>query len=248
MKEITQKWLIFVFLMCFILFVANIRNVKADVYLLGDSWLADTYNPNAVNEISYHTGEVVHPLAVNSMPSATLANDVDNYWIPEDSTVIIDIGLPDFFNGVSQADVLRNMITVVDYLASINAKILLSCPANGNSKADLLDKANRGVLLPSDGLCNKLKVRQPGHVRTVDLQSRLMAIKDFNYSVNDPVHLNSLGYTVFNIGIANAVNRMNGDCNVIDNQDLRNTIAGLKQTTPEQICTGLEIVENIWIR
>jgi hypothetical protein len=33
MKEIIQKWLVFAFLMCFILFVANIRNVKADTYI-----------------------------------------------------------------------------------------------------------------------------------------------------------------------------------------------------------------------
>lgn len=237
-------------LWCIVFFLATVCIIepRADIYLLGDSWLAGSYNPKAVEEIGYHTGETVHPLAVNSMPSATLANDVDNYWIPEGSTVIIDIGLPDFFNGISQSEVLRNMVIVVDYLASINAKILLSCPANGNSKDDLNDKINRGVLLPSSGLCQRIKVRQPAHVRIVDLQSRLMAMRDFNYNVNDPVHLNSLGYTVFNIGLANAVNRMDGDCNVIDNQDLRNTIAGLKQITPEQTCSALEIVENIWIR
>jgi len=237
------------FILGFIITILTIVCIdsRADVYLLGDSWLDDTYNPRATEEISFYTGEVVHKLAVDSMPSATLANDVAWYGIPYGSTVIIDVGLPDFFNNVRQTDVLQNLVYTVDYLASINAKILLSCPANANSQADLNDKINRGVLLSTSGLCQKVKVRQPGHVRLIDLQSRLMPIRDFNHYTNDPVHLNSLGYTVFNIGLSNAVKKMNGDCNVIDNQDLRDVIAGLTQITPAQKCEALDIVENIWI-
>ena len=238
-----KEWFIFIITLAFIL-----GDARADVYLLGDSWLADTYNPRAVEEIGYYTGETIHPLAVNSMASSTLANDIYYYGIQNGDVAIIDIGLPDFFNGINANVVQSNLIKVVDYLASINVKILLSCPANSNSNADLNDKINRGVLLPSSVLCQSIKVRQPGHVRIIDLQSQIMAMRDFNYYVNDPVHLNIYGYTVFNIGLSNAIKNIQGRCNILSNQDLRNTLNSFTQLSHEQICTGLGIVENIWIQ
>jgi hypothetical protein len=244
MKEITQKWLIFVFLMCFILFVANIRNVKADVYLLGDSWLADTYNPQANYHIGFHTGEQVHNYAVNSMPSKTLANEIETYGVQPGDVAIIDIGLPDFFNRISQMEVRMNMYRVIDYLSSNNVKIVISCPAEAANLLDLNAKIADKTLPPAWRLCQKLHDRNPYFVNIVDLQSKLMAIQAFNHAEN-AVHLNELGYHVFNIGLALEVNRMKGTCNLI--QQAKELFKQYPSMTPEQQCVAGQLMEGYWV-
>ncbi len=196
----------------------NIQAAKADVYLLGDSWLStQTYNPDSDFLIGFWTGAEVQNFAVNSQSSANLAAQVSTYGMQDGGVAIIDIGLPDLFSGVPKNTIRDNMFVVVDYLFAHNIETVLSCPSDAVSPTDLISKINLKKLKPAWTMCQQIADRHPGFIHVIDLQSQLMPIGSLRVTPNDPVHLNVDGYHIFNVALSMEVRRMKGYCFVVHN-------------------------------
>lgn len=221
---------------------------NADVYLLGDSWLSSqTYNLNSVSQIGFYTGAVVHNNAVNSQPSATLAAQIGNYGIQDGGVAIIDIGLPDFFNGISQTTVRNNMYIVVDWLYSHNVESILSCPADVTSPTALATKIAQNKLKMAWSMCQQIADRHPGFIHVVDLQSKLMAIGEFNVTTGDAVHLNLDGYQIFNTALGDEVRKAKGYCNLLNSAGVQAFFDSHPGMTTQQICTTGNLIQNFWL-
>ncbi len=225
---------------------------RADVYLLGDSWLGNTFNPDGNYLIGFWTGADVLNMAVNGQPSATLADEITSYPMQDGGVAIIDIGLPDFFAGVSQTAVKNSMFSVVDYLFAHNIETVLSCPADAVSPTDLTAKINAKKLKPAWVMCQQIADRHPGFIHVVDLQSQLMPIISLRITTGDPVHLNVDGYHVFNVALSMEVRRMKGYCNVLHNPWwVSDGIISFYNAHPmdsDQKCTTVNMMTPAWVK
>jgi hypothetical protein len=182
----------------------------ASISLLGDSWLAGTYNPNATKEIADYTGAIVSNAAIDSNIAEYVLWQVTDYFhrvgdIEYPATAIIDIGLPDFFNGITQDQVKRTLLKIVDVLKARHMDIILSCPADVSSHDELSERIANGTLYGAMAMC--IAVRDYSNNRKfltiVDLQSRLMIHPELKRE-GDCVHLNNMGFAIFNFALATA--------------------------------------------
>lgn len=203
------------FLLLIVLTLMSLTGHSATIALAGDSWLAGTYNPNATSDISGYTCVGTANYAVNSKHTGSLLSDLQSFYanggnLGANATAIIDIGLPDFLDlpSTSRATTQANLYAIVDILAGHNVKVLLS----GAPDVDTASDVNAGNLT-IDALYNNVKNHQPSWVRIVDLQSPLMMISQLGQTTGFPgdhVHLNTAGYQVFNIVLANKFREWNG--------------------------------------
>jgi len=227
-------------------------NVGARVNVVGDSWLASTFNPDADILIGFWTGVEVQNFAVDSQSSAKLAADISTYSMDDGGVALIDIGLPDFFNGVSQDTVRNNMYVVVDYLFAHDIESILSCPADATSPANLALKISQKKLKPAWNMCQQIADRHPGFIHVVDLQSKLMPIGSLDFAPGDAVHLNVDGYHIFNIALSMEVRRMKGYCFVVHNpwwvSDGIISYYNARPMTTAQKCTTVNMMTPAWIK
>ncbi len=226
---------------------------KADVYLLGDSWLStQTFNTEADFLIGFWTGATVVNHAVNSQSSANLAAEISTYGMQDDGVAIIDIGLPDFFNGVTKTTIQNNMFVVVDYLFAHNIETVLSCPADATSPTNLAAKIAQKKLKPAWNMCQTIADRHPGFIHVIDVQSQLMPIVSLDFAPGDAVHLNEDGYHIFNIAVSMEVRRMKGYCFVVHNPWwVSDGIISFYNTHPmdaDQKCTTVNMQTPAWVK
>jgi len=220
---------------------------KAEVYLMGDSWLAGTFNPLAADHVAGFTEAVTKSFAVDSQSSANLAASISSYPMQDGGVAVIDIGLPDFFNGIDETDVKNNMFLVVDYLHEHDIEVILSCPARATSHDDLTWKIAEQTLKSAREMCNEIADRWPGFIHIVELQAKLMPIDEFSVTPGDPVHLNADGYFVYNIALADEIRKAKGFCHLLYSVHVDNFFAQHPELTEQQKCTVGNLVQEFWL-
>lgn len=205
---------VYKFLMVFILALVTICPVYAvnySVYAMGDSWLAGTYNPNATYDLDYYMTVPAGNYALNSEKTEDLLWHINylsqagqNISFGSNATIVIDIGLPDFFAGVPRATTQANLFQIVDKLTARGMKVILSGAPDSDVAGDLL-------LLPLeiDPLYAAVKAHNPA-VTILDIQSKFMKIPQLRYAINDAVHLNLAGYSLFNKVLGQNIRIKNG--------------------------------------
>lgn len=185
--------------------------VSYSVYAMGDSWLAGTYNPQATYDLDYYMTVPTGNYALNSEKTEDLLWHLNyltqagqNINWGSNATVVIDIGLPDFFSGVPRATTQANLFQIVDKLTARGIKVILSGAPDSDNSGDLLQ-----LPLEIDPLYAAVKAHNPA-VTILDLQSKFMKIPQVRYATNDAVHLNLAGYALFNKALGQNIRVKNG--------------------------------------
>lgn len=204
MIKLLQIFILMLFTMC-------AHAVNYTVYIMGDSWLAGQYNPYVTSDIDAYMTVPAGNYALNSEKTEDLLWHINyisqtgqNVNFGSNATIIIDIGLPDFFAGVPRATTQANLFQIVDKLTARGMKVILSGAPDSDAAADLLLTP-----LEIDPLYAAVKAHNPA-ITVLDVQSKFMKISQLRYGTNDAVHLNLAGYALFNKVLGQNIRIKNG--------------------------------------
>ena len=177
------------------------------IILAGDSHLADNpelqgHNYHSTQMIADGTNADVINVAVGGFKTWQLLDQVQTFldsggeFKPE-TTVIIDIGLPDFYVDTSPREIYCNLDQVITLLEDNNVRVILSGSPEAHNNSEIGQQDNISYLY------YRLQDNHPG-LEVVNIMAELLP--QSQYHDDDPIHLNGYGYFQFNLKLIEVYN------------------------------------------
>jgi hypothetical protein len=179
------------------------------IFLLGDSWLASTVNSAAAPAIQSITSIPTVNLAIAGSASAALLSELQTFvasnGFPAGSTAIISIGGNDLLGGVAHTDIINNINAIVALLEAHAVRVIISGSPDVHGPSQNVPNQQPFTL---SSIYAAVQSAHP-NVMILDYMSKLLAVS-YLQDMTTGVHLNSNGWTIFNIALANAYQTITG--------------------------------------
>jgi lysophospholipase L1-like esterase len=242
------KSIIISFMLLLALFAAHDARAET-IYLLGDSIVAESGNPGDTKMIQDLTGVQVINVAIGGTRTdqwlAKLAGVTADNFAP-DSTVIINLGINDMFQGVPAATIQHNLDTLLTRLDGFGVKTILSVvPAIAQGSGAPASYTKSAWLSAPYGSVAPLYYAVGALHPATKIVNALSTIASIPGMVSgDGVHLTSAGSIIFNARLATEYNTLHGRAPITFNLDSIRTYVTSIAASPYSkgvICTMLAL-------
>jgi hypothetical protein len=173
------------------------------IILAGDSWLNPGWNHGVNEQIHRLTGADIINVSVGGRKSWELLDQLNaaiaGGWRPaSDTTMIVDIGLPDWWINTPPAEVYADIDQFLTTLRYLNVKVLLSGSPEAHNESEI------PLHFPMSPIFHWLKQNHP-EITLIDAMSVLNPIAELHSG--DQIHLNSQGYYIYNLWLSTIYNQ-----------------------------------------